>query len=240
MISPMFIFSAYCAGMLKNALFAFPILLAQYISAALMLRVSCRSMPRDIPEIDSPAASLFTFGSVVYDAVCAMLSIGGTIVVFRVTLSVFGALFSLIGISSPHPAVTAALAGFFEFVNGCYMLSSCDIPASYVCAVSAFVFSFGGLCVMAQSMSFCKILPGRYILRKLTQGIIAAIIAYALSSIFFKYNKPVFLNVDTALIKFNVLSALGMFCASSLSLSLLWIMQFAIQKNKAARKRAAK
>ena len=242
MISPMFIFSAYCGDMLKNPFLAIPILLSQYLSAVIMLVLSRRSVSYDIaPEQQTRQQNVFlTLSSSIYDAVCAMLSIGGTIVFFKVLLSILESLCLFFQLPSLSPAGAALAAGLLEFVNGCSMLSACRLSTHFSAALSAFLFSFGGLCVMAQSMHFAQLLPGRYLFKKLLQGALAAIIAYGLSFLMFQKDQSVFYSFNADLLKANTLSALGMLADSSLSLGFLWLIQYALQKRKTARTRAVK
>ncbi|MEA4987011.1 MAG: hypothetical protein VB095_03055 [Anaerovorax sp.] len=71
--------------------------------------------------------------------------------------------------------------GFFEMTVGCNSISLAEgVSAVSKCAVASFLISFGGLSIMAQSMSLLSglgITPWTYLEMKLSHGILSALIA---------------------------------------------------------------
>ena len=100
---------------------------------------------RDGPE------PLRLFADSLSGAVSAVLRVGGTIVFFRVLISVFEASGLLSGTDA---AVRAALAGAFEMTNGLGMLTSVLPPTRLCCSGCAAMLTFGGACIFMQSKLF--------------------------------------------------------------------------------------
>ncbi len=222
-IGPMFISGAYCVGMLQTPKLAIPLLLAQYASAFLMLCLCRRSRPalamKPAP-IQTVSAAL---SASIYNGVLAMLSIGGVILSYRVLLSLVGALWEAFHLQPPPPLLCAILTGMLEVVNGCSMLSGLPLRTQHLAALSAFLFSFGGVCIMTQSMQFYALLPWRYLLYKLQQGFFAALFAYLLTPLFFTGAQEVIYTLDLYKLKENALSSLWIFLISSFSMLVVWV-----------------
>ncbi len=75
------------------------------------------------------------------------------------------------------------LAGILEMTVGCNRVSETALPPVLLCVLCAFLVSFGGLSVLAQSMSLLAgsgIRVFHYLKVKLTHGILAGILAYFL------------------------------------------------------------
>lgn len=84
------------------------------------------------------------------------------------------------------PAVSSFVKGLFEMTIGTNMVGMCDLSIELKAVLSAFLVSFGGLSVAAQSMSMlsgCGIGMAEIIKIKITHGIIAAIITTILVNI---------------------------------------------------------
>ncbi len=243
MTGPMFITAAFCTSMLGMPRLAVPILLGQYLSAALAL-VSCRDLfpLAQPPQQKNELPLLQSLSEVIFDGVQAMLSIGGTIVAFRVFLAVLDAVLAFVRAPLAPAPLRALLFGTLEFVSGCAALSSCKLSAPAMAASAAFLFSFGGLCVMAQSMRYLPLHVPTYLIRKLVQALLAAFFAFLGALLLFPKDSAVFYAFDKALAAQNALSALGLFFASAFSLSVLWLLRTLLlhaRKEKAARNRAA-
>lgn len=222
---PMFIVGSFCVSLMGRASLCVPILLGLYCSALFML-FTCRHLfPLPQTAREKPACGIFqVFSSSIYDGVQSMLSIGGAIVAFGVFLAVIEDLYTLSQLPPLSPYCRAMLSGLFEFVSGSVLLSKSAVSYPLTAASAAFLFSFCGLCVTAQSMRYVSIRLSLYFKRKLLQAGIAALIAY----LFAKYvplSNPVFASLDMSLASENALSALGMFFASALSMGVLWLLQ---------------
>lgn len=226
MTGPMFITGAFCLPLMGSALCALPILMGQYMSAALML-LSCRAAFPLVPQHAQSASKpplLQSLADSIFDGVQAMLSIGGSIVAFRVLLTLLDALAGWLGLPAPAPLPAALLSGLLEFVSGSMALSACALPYPLLAAAAAFLFSFGGLCVLAQSLRFLPLHAPLYLARKLLQALLAAAFAYIFALLLPANTAAVFNPPDAQLVMENSLSALGMFFASSLSFASLWLL----------------
>ena len=115
----------------------------------------------------------------------SLLKICGTIVFFMVSTEVikqaglFDLLlkpFSLIGLRIDF--LKSCIVGMLEMANGCHSASQLKyVSSANLCALISFLLTFGGLCIMTQSMSFANIKPKKYILTKLLCAGLAYIIA---------------------------------------------------------------
>ena len=229
-IGPMFVSGAYCVGMLQTPKLAIPLLLSQYASALLMLYRCRRSLPALSTEAAPMQAASAALSASIYDGVLSMLSIGGVILSYRVLLSLIGALWAASKLQPPPPLLAAMLTGMLEVVNGCAQLSAIPLSARQMAALSAFLFSFGGVCVMTQSMQFYTLLPWRYLLNKLQQGLFAALFAYCTTPLFLANTQEVIYTLDMYKLKQNTLSSLSVFLISSFSMLVVWVCCAAVRR----------
>ncbi len=190
-LSPVFVCGAYASAMLGAPVLAVPLMAGQLISSlaffALFLRLGALDV-KPKKEIDPlPASKLFP--AAIADAVSALLGICGTVVFFSVLLAlletagVMGVLtwplrMLVEALGGSGDAVGAALSAVLEVASGANDLALSDMGLHAKVAVSAFAFSFGGLCVAVQSMLFMRVELGRYLLVKLMQGALSALIAF--------------------------------------------------------------
>lgn len=240
---PAFICGAFCGGMLGLPALSLPILLAQYASAAVML---LRARPFPLPA-QPPALSERSYLALLSESVAssmlALFSIGGAILFFRVLIAMLDLLLRPLAFASSPTALQALLIGALEMVNGCEALCAARLPPAQTAAAAAFLFSFGGVCILAQSLRFAPdIQPARYLWRKLLQGALAAIIAYALTPLLLPQAQPVFAGSTAAAMMENARSALGIFLISSLGMAVIGLLQalFAYRKRAAERSAARK
>ena len=91
------------------------------------------------------------FADSLSEAVSSVLRVGGTIVFFRVLISVFETSGAFAGFGG---AMKATLAGALEMTNGLSLLTSSLPPSRLCCAWCAALLSFGGGCVFMQSKLF--------------------------------------------------------------------------------------
>ncbi len=177
-VSPMFIYSSFCSGMLGAPKLAFPILTAQFTGAMIMLLIF---PPRHTAPSQNKAdiAPLKLIGEGIAKGMTSMLNICGALIFFT-------SIFTVLKETIPLPAgiAGAVLSGIFEMTSGCSELAKLSPPPRILAAVSAFLFSFGGICIFAQSLTFCRLNAGTYFQTKLIQGSIAAGIAWLITPLF--------------------------------------------------------
>lgn len=233
LISPMFIYGSFATSMIGISKLAAPVILAQLIALGTCLPFALRHASRvkteNIKPLSEQPFSAALFGAI-SSSMLALLNICTTVILFMVLielLSVTGILTVLayplawlMGLTgAPKGLAEALLAGFIEVTNGCKALSALDLPVRTVAASAAFFFSFGGLCVMAQSSGFARIDAKSYLLRKLAQGLIAAAAAHLLTPLFVSDAATVFEPFTQELALNNTLSSAMIFGASLLGVA---------------------
>lgn len=124
----------------------------------------------------------------IWSSVVSVLCVGGLIAIF----SCFSDMLTDIGVFSVASAfgghaayAEGVLRGLMEMTTGCAELSAIRTPLSV--ALSCFLITFGGLCVLLQQLSF--LLPtgvkaAPFIFVKFLQAILAGTVCYALVSAF--------------------------------------------------------
>ena len=128
-----------------------------------------------------PPKTPITISQSLYNAIKAMASVCGWIVLFRVVLGFCNRWFLWI-----FPAeVQVLFTGLLELANGCILLQ--NIPqAGMRFLLAGIVLSFGGLCVGMQTMSVTEDLgTGWYFPGKVLQTALTILFAYILQSIIF-------------------------------------------------------
>lgn len=112
-------------------------------------------------------------------SVLSVLCVGGAVAVFYA----FGCMLSdALAPLSLSPTLTGTLAGLLEMTAGCSRLLASPTPLTL--AIAAFLVTFGGVCVLVQQWSFLYrtgIPLGKFLLVKLLQALLAAIICFALA-----------------------------------------------------------
>lgn len=242
-VSPMFIYSSFATGMLGNPRVALPILLAQFISAGLFF---WRSAPLPAPAEGDPAPSfpfLQLLGQAIAASMGALVNIGGAIMFFMAFSSLLAETGLLATLTAPFAALCAAIglspqlpgllmAGMLEMVSGCNALAQAGLPLRQATALGAFFFSFGGLCILAQSLSFAKLRPGPYLGRKLLQGCISALLAYLFFPLFLPDAQAVFAPSQGSVLLENAFSAACIGGISALCSSVILLLAAAAGRSK--------
>ena len=190
--SPAFIAGVFCSGCMGVPRLAVPMLTAQYLSALVML---VPLIPRIRGEGAPAAPPAPTLAEAVRSAMSSLTAICGTIVFFCVLIKLaditglfdilcypFLRLTMLCG--GNGTAVKPMVTGIFEMVTGANAVAAARLDIRAAAALGTALFSFGGLCVMAQSEALLKIKPGIYLLSKLVQSVIAGIAAYLITPLF--------------------------------------------------------
>lgn len=218
--SPMFIAGSFASSMLGEPALAWPILLAQLLSAGLFLLLTKdgeKQEPAAAPSCESPSF-LRLMSDAVASGVRALLTVGGTIMVFMAFKALLDetGIFSLLtaplsrllfkfGHSAALPSIL--FSGMLEMVQGCRELADAGLNLRQTAALGAFLFSFGGICILAQSLSFARLRAGRYLWRKLLQGCLAALLAYLLVPLFLPDAQAAFSSLPPEALAQNAISA---------------------------------
>lgn len=193
---PSFILSAVCAGMLGYPE-AGPLLLACHLLSAVLTCQSARLLTPYQPPgkqilrpsgTDEPLARIFVES--IRDSAQALWGVGAFILFFCAlsevlsTCGVLPFLARLLAIPLQAAGFSAALApgliaGCLELTTGCSILSTADVPLAQLLPFLAFLFSFGGACIIAQNYLFasqCRLRLSRLILYKAIQGLWAFVL----------------------------------------------------------------
>ncbi len=246
--SPMFLLGALCTGMLGNSALFLPLLIGHYGSALLVmvfLKIVCPIPSSNVRIIRvSPAQPVLqALPTAISDGVLGLIKVGGSIVFFLVLakiLSITGIL-RLLCLPASFVSDTAALAapgllcGMLEMTGGLHMLSAAGLPLRLTAALSAYLVSFGGLCVMVQAMAFLWYeRPGTYILTKLAQGVLAGLITWFVFPLL-PGTAQAIAGPDAAFYMENAYVGLSLLFSSALGLSIPLLLSRVARRRKATR-----
>jgi len=250
MISPMFIYGSFATSIIGVSKIAMPIILAQLIALGVCLPFALYHIPHAKAENTNPlleqpfSTALF---SSISSSMLALLNICATVILFMVFLELLSVTGTLTILSyplawllgffgAPKGYAEALLTGFVEVTNGCKALSALDLPVRTVAASAAFFFSFGGICVMTQSLGFARINAKIYLSRKLAQGFIAAAAAHLLTPLFVSDAATVFEPFAQELAVNNALSSVMIFGASLLGVATVTLWSAATERRRQKRR----
>ncbi|MEG1567686.1 MAG: hypothetical protein RR347_08380 [Anaerovoracaceae bacterium] len=123
------------------------------------------------------------FTDAILDSFKSMAIILAYIIVFMITTDLlqFSGVLSMIG----SPEIEALAKGFLEMTVGCNSLIYCSDSLLSKTVIAAFMVTFGGMSVLGQSMSMlkdCNVKMIDLLKMKMSQGIIAAILAFSIGS----------------------------------------------------------
>lgn len=224
-VSPMFIYASFCTGMLGTSVPAFPILTAQFCSAFIMLLLFPPKISSSRgPVSNTPLLKLLAQG--ISTGILSMLNICGALVFFMSLMAVIRQVIPL-----PGGVVGAVLFGMLEMVSGCTALAGLSLPLRTASTVSAFIFSFGGVCIFAQSLTFCQLKPLIYFSTKLLQGSIAAAITWFIFPLF-SGALAVYNSISPHELVSNTLSFLQVLGISSVAMSAVMLIGAAARHKK--------
>lgn len=194
---PLFVIGAIGTTMFGNKTVGFIIYLAHVLSALISGIIF-----RNIGDLHSSNATAKNYApppnndvlyECVYGAVTSSLIVGGFVSIFYVLsevlldfgiLSPFTYLFSLAlkPLGGTSETAKAISMGLIEFTKGCKLISTNGANLISV-STACFLVSFGGLSVIMQSITFLqksKVSPAFFIIGKLLQAVISAIISVIL------------------------------------------------------------
>jgi len=190
-----------------------------------------RIKPRPQASFSSPLRLL---SNALQSSVSAMLNICAALVFFSALMGGFGA---MLGAGKSGSLSGAVLYGMLEMAGGSAALSKLGIGMRPLGTAAAFVFSFGGLCVYAQSLTFAPLPFLRYFSTKLMQGALSAAIAYIFLTLF-PLPQPVYRSVTADTLLHNTLSIAAALGAMLMALSVVMMIGAAGRYKKAKRKSA--
>ena len=178
---PMFLVGAVGAGMFASSAIGW-ILFASHLLGVYTVFSVRRFTAKKTTASTLPLPALNNGGgNPLMDSVLSVLAVGGAIAIFYAFSGILCDALKLAGID--NQLIRATVTGLVEMTSGCKLLS--EAANVYAVALSAFLVTFGGGCVLVQQLSFLtragvKALP--FIGIKLLQGMIAALAALALSA----------------------------------------------------------
>lgn len=197
--SPLFITGTICISMFNEPRLAIPVLAGHYISSVILFAIFFpvyykQSTNKWAGKRSMEQKAFYPWKALtssISEGMEGMLKVGGTIVLFMVLIAMFEYTGILDAFSYPFEiifktlglnpdAVKPLLTGIIELTNGCYKVAAAGLTMREGAAACAFLLSFGGLCILAQSMSFMEIKVIKYLGFKTLNGIAACIITYFL------------------------------------------------------------
>ena len=193
--SPSFILSAVALNMLNNEISGYIILFSSLISNIITGIIvsgiyikSSTYMPIFACEnkFDTPPSQIISKS--ISDSLTAILQLGGYIIFFAAFTSILSEIgfFKILAAFMPFPddISSAILKGFFEMTTGVKEISILNYALELKTALSAFILSFGGICVHFQCYEFYKSIPDisfyNVFIFKIINAILSGFISYFL------------------------------------------------------------
>lgn len=248
MPSPVFVSGAVCVVMFNSPELAFPMIASIALSALIML-IFCFIFSKTKVQIPSQLKpqeqknTIAVFTDAVWQGILGMLKILGMLLFFSAIITVLeqtgvlslayypiSAVLSLLGI--PEEASGAIAKGMLEMTLGCGSLAQVSMGKGVLAALATFCLTFGGICILGQSMAFCRLNALKYIAIKLLHALMASLICFGLCLLFLPDASSVFSNGSQALYT-NAFSGIAILFASLFSVSV--IIMLATLKSKRAR-----
>lgn len=188
---PSFIFGIL-SGMFSNRLIPWCLWGVHIISA---LIVGCILPIKELRESKRIRAKQVDVSAALQQSVKTVAQICGWIILFRILIAYLNKWF----LGQISPIIQVLLTGMLELANGCIVLGS--IPSEAIrLPVSAFMLSFGGLCVTMQTRSVTGELGlGIYIPGKLLQTVISLLLVIPATYFFYKIEPDIWIILDFAI-----------------------------------------
>lgn len=184
---PVFMLGTIGGAVFHSQAIGWIILASHYLGALINgLLYRNRSQSSDTYTLSTPRQLDSIMSNVIARATINMLYVGGYIVICGMladTLELIGFCDMLTGLGEFAQPLKALCYGIIEMTRGSIECAACSSPRISIPLCSAIV-SFGGLSITLQCYTFlskCDIGMGAILLRKLTQCLISALIAFALS-----------------------------------------------------------
>ena len=178
---PMFLVGAVGAGMFQSSALGW-ILFASHLSGVYLVCFLMRFAVKKSASAEVPALSFGKNDSnPLTDSALSVLAVGGAIAIFYAFSGILRDALGWAGLENGF--LSATVTGLIEMTSGCKLCA--DIGGIYSVALSAFLVTFGGGCVLIQQTVFLsragvKTFP--FMAVKFLQGCVAALIALGLSA----------------------------------------------------------
>jgi len=198
---PLFMLGAVGAGMLHSTAAGAVIALSHYLGA-LLNGLICRFFVRRKPEIHQvqPERKITTKGTLLEiftDSMIASFRALAIICGYIVLFMLISDFLELSGVLNSFQTIWSKgfIKGCLEMTVGCGSIAeSGELTLLVQCVLCAFLISFGGLSVYAQSMSMLaglNISGAYYLVTKLTHGLLAGIIAWIIGPSILDWNATI-------------------------------------------------
>ena len=178
---PMFLVGAVGAGMFQSAAIGWSLFLSHLLGVYIVCFVlRFRAKPTTV---HTPYLLDIREGNPLVDSVLSVLTVGGAIAIFYAFSGIVCDALALTGLTNGY--VSATVTGLIEMTSGCKLLS--EIGGGFSVALSAFLVTFGGGCVLMQQMSFLSragVKPLPFFAVKIIQGVLAALFAFGFYFLF--------------------------------------------------------
>ena len=177
MISPAF-FTGSLFVLTGSRAAIFPVIIGHYAAAILMFTLTYKKakiMPAQKPHPSRPFSAALS--SAVTEGFISSVRVCGVIIFFTVLSALIIKLSTIFGINTLNP-VFLFLLSMLEMTNGVAFLAGLDVSFPFMCALVTFCVSFGGLCIMMQTMSVVKINAKKYLLKKAETALLAGAITF--------------------------------------------------------------
>ncbi len=227
-VSPMFIYSSFCCEMLKLPALALPIIFAQTFSAALMLYIYNRKKHLVLNmRTSARKKGIAILATTISASVNALLSICGAMIFFAVIMSILKVSGILNALAFPFEwvlnflganarIVKPVLYGMLEITTGAAELAKSGLNVAETAFCGGFIFSFGGLSILAQSALFVDIDIKRYVSLKLISALVTGVLAFIVSLLISEPYTAAFANDAQSTVMQNASSFIIIFIASAL------------------------
>lgn len=192
---PMFMIGTVGIGILNSYKAGLCIMIANIIASlinGLIYRGKKQEQNQFNPPVKMTNPNLLS--DTVYDSMQSILMVGGFIVLsflfvdimlnLNILQFISNSICSVFNCRAASNIVVSVLIGSIEITRGIIDLSSTGIPVVYQTIIASGIIGFGGVSVLMQSTSFLKklnISTKTIIIQKLSQGIIAVLIAIPLA-----------------------------------------------------------
>jgi sporulation integral membrane protein YlbJ len=197
--SPLFAIGAVGTSMLKSSYIGYILLFINYISCIIMgLLIPNKKLKYKNEPLKSKISESKNIGSIIKDSVeksiKTCLSVGGFVIIYSVIISIIKSniLFDIalkkmsVITGIENNLIEGTLLGIIEMTNGCYLISTTSVDMYVKTILISFLLAFSGFSIISQVHSFTykyDLSMKTYIIRKLIQGFIAAIVASILLKI---------------------------------------------------------
>ena len=205
--NPAFIIGTVAGSMLGRAKLALLFLVSHYGTASILVLLFTLFNKKNCSCQYSKAIDGCRLSEVlpaaIENAVAVVMKIGGAIVFFSVVTGMLDGQYVSAIIS---PKLKTMLCGLLEMTNGISRAAASGTDLRSSCALISFMLSFGGICIAVQSMSVAKTQVLPYLITKLVQGLLSALVCFMLFPLFYSGANAVINGLDSVLLTRNAIA----------------------------------